>query len=270
VPVKISKKKKEVSGILASKISLLPCAMMAPMLNVDISQGGSPSFMPNNLTSSDSTGQLAYIRLNEVAVVDLQRGADVTRVNIFNGRTTIYQVAYVNIKVSSIKLTYLVICTRLGVQLWSDSGERMIYFCPVNSLNGLEEENMHFMQGIAAGGSNVYIGTSMGTLLVFGSDRIDEFNLNNKIPTSNSCITALAFVDNTVACGNDDGDIFLFHTSDYHSLGVCEGKGFSVLTMSMTSQLIISGYICIIPLSPTTTSLTHLFAQVQLRSYSYL
>ena len=214
---------------------------MASILNVDISQGGSPSFVPNNLTVSTASGQLAYIRLNEVVIIDLHRDADITKVNIFNGRTTIYHVAYVNIKVSSVKLSYLVICTRLGVQLWSENGERMIYFCPVNSLNGLEEENMHYMQGISASGSNVYIGTSMGTLLVFGSERIDEFNLNNKIPTSQSCITTVASLDNIVACGNDDGVIFILNSSDYQSLGVCDGKGFSILSMIMTPQLIIGG-----------------------------
>lgn len=215
--------------------------MMASMLNVDVSQGGSPSFTPNNLTASAVSGQLAYIRLNDVVIVDLHQGVDITKVNIFNGRTTIYHVAYVSITVSSVKLSHLVICTRLGVQLWSENGERMIYFCPVNSLNGLEEENMHYMQGISASGSNVYIGTSMGTLLVFGSNRIDEFNLNHKIPTSKSCITTVASVDSIVACGNDDGDIFVLNSRSFESLGTCDGRGFSILSMIMTPQFIIGG-----------------------------
>lgn len=177
--------------------------------NLSLSLPGSPSYQPNNLSSSDFLDMIAYIRYSEVVLTSFSGS---TKSIPISSRCHIYQASFITIKNSS----FIVIASSLGVQVWTIDGLEMKFFYALSALVDSEEDG-HFMRGIAHIDKGfICVGCSTGSVLVFGAPSPDGENieLQHNLDASRSPISALASSDSLLVSGNEIGEVVCFAVAD--------------------------------------------------------
>jgi len=120
----------------------------------------------------------------------------------------------------------------------------MISFFAINSLEDSSKEGFAYMRGIASSATRnvAVVGTSMGTVLVFG-DR--DLSLKHRIETTSESISAIAMSDKYLVCGNEVGELFVFDPdASYRRTGKIESEGvLSCCTcLCVRNDIIVAGY----------------------------
>jgi WD40 repeat protein len=209
----------------------------APKYSIHL--GGSPSFLPNNLSASPSE-LLAYSRLNDVFVV---RGiGESMRVPVMKSRVT--QVKFIPIQ----GVTVLAVLSDQGLQLWSADGDNMIYLYPISSLMSTEQTDSSFVNGIASDGHHFSVGASSGKILVFDcSSGLSggTFPISQRLESESSSIpiSAISCSPNLIAAGNDFGSIFAYRPLDgYSCSGRFKGTGSPCTALAQSDRLIMAGF----------------------------
>jgi WD40 repeat protein len=161
----------------------------------------SPSFLPNNLSSS-SSDVLAFSRLNEVYLL---RSGTLKTLDL--SKTKIYQVGFLNLKGDD--SDYLAIASNLGFHIWSEQGDNLIFFYPISALNEKNDEEP-FMRGLTSIDNSICVGTSTGNVVVFDYSKSssDVFSVAFNLESDGKPISVLSSSKDTIVAGNDCGALF--------------------------------------------------------------
>jgi len=160
----------------------------------------SPSFLMNNLSASPADF-MCYVRQDEVLIT--QPGGEK---KVPTSKCKIYQACYITLKGTCA----LAVLSNLGLQLWDQTGDHMVFYFPLNSLLGFESQDSIFMRGIACMREHFAIGCSTGNVLVFAIREGGNYPIVHNIDTSQGAISAVASTSTVLVAANDSGKIFGF------------------------------------------------------------
>jgi len=215
---------------------------------------GSPSFQPSNLSVSTKNDLICYVRFSDVVICEPHGET----IKLPNSRCHIYQAQFVPFH----DLEILVVTSNTGVQFWSMMGDKMLYFYAMTALLSTSEPHDledTFMRGISSNGSYIFVGTSLGNVLVFGiepsakaSGDVFEtgFTLLHNLQTVKNPIMCTGGSLSVLASANETGCIFTFDVSGaFELLFKHEGYGFPVTCMAGLDDVIrtharFAGYCC--------------------------
>ena len=212
--------------------------------------GSAPLYLPSNLSSS-SNSRLCYVNKSTDVVV-VYRG-DITHTLKINF-SVILQAKYIPSPRDS---SILVVSTCSGVQFYSENGEYLVFFYPSSQLlDSLSSSSSSGGYGVvpdycectcvASSRDAVYVGTSLGPVLVFNLISEEEISYNKYIDVGSSekChISAVACDDDEIFCGTENGAIHSVSASNCSNQGrIATGQGFSVLQLIAKNSMLIAGF----------------------------
>eukprot|EP01041_Mallomonas_annulata_P006345 gene6345-12830_t len=199
---------------------------------------GSPSHQPNNLSSSEQIDMIAYIRFSEVIMTSLSGSSKKIPIS---SRCHIYQASFVTIH----DVSFLVLASSLGVQVWTIDGLEMKFFFALSALVDSEEDG-HFMRGIAhINKGYVCVGCSTGNVLVLNAPSADGENIEmlHNLDASRSPITAIAASETLLVCANEAGEVIGFSVAEAFEV-MCKfpGAHFPCTSVCTREDTIIAAY----------------------------
>lgn len=168
---------------------------------------GSPSLLLNNLSVSASD-TFAFVRLNEVYISHMS--GESFKVPI--SKSTVYQTAFITLH----GICMLAILSNQGVQVWSSTGENMVFYFPLNSLLGYEGDEDKYLRGVTATGDYLCVGCSTGNILIFEYKDRGDFPLLHNLESEKAPITVVTSSadSSSLVCCNDVGSIFSYKIDD--------------------------------------------------------
>jgi hypothetical protein len=93
--------------------------------------------------------------------------------------------------------------------------------------------------------SDVAIGTSIGTIIILSHNNRDELVLQNKLGTNYIpyAITSLAMSGKYLACGNENGDIYILNACEgYVPVANFNGNGTSCTCIAARGDIVIATF----------------------------
>lgn len=207
--------------------------------------GSAPLYLPNNLSSS-SNSRLCFVKkATDLVVVHKGDVSHTLKVSF----SVILQAKYVPVARDS---WILVVATSVGVQFFSESGESLVFFYSSSQLldalgRGDKEGGDELCEctSIASSHRAVYVGTSLGCVIVFSMLSDEEISYDKYLGGSDDChISSVACDDHMIFCGTESGAIFSFAAaSDGSKQGrLSAGLGFPVLQLIVKDSMLIAGY----------------------------
>lgn len=198
---------------------------------------GSPSLLMNNLSCS-TIDTFSFVRLNEVYISLLS--GESFKVPI--SKSTVYQAAFIQLHGRCM----LAIMSNQGVQVWSEKGDNMIFYFPLNSLLGFESDENKFLRGVAAHGDYLCVGCSTGNVLVFGYREGGDFPLLHNLDSEKSAVTVLttSISSSSLVCCNDVGSIYSYKIDDafLRQKFSYQGSGFPCTAACQQGEWVFASY----------------------------
>jgi WD40 repeat protein len=140
---------------------------------------------------------------------------------------------------------FLVVASNLGVQVWSEQGDNLIFFYPKSSLKKSYDEDA-FMRGLASVGNSIAVGTSSGEVLVFSnssSSSSEAFSLAFNLESEGKPICALSSSRDSLAAGNDIGSLFGYDINQAFDLTFTfPGAGYPCTAMCQKGDVLFAGF----------------------------
>ena len=199
-----------------------------------------PSFQISNLCSSSSEDarSVCYVHDTDVICMELDCEMNVPRVLSQSkvdtcGKCQVHQAAYINIG----KMVCLGIASDSGFQLWSSTGDRMIWFISIeaiisaNMLSGMQTDlQFQYVRGIASipvfqsvnehndvQEAHVCVGSSLGGVCVYSSKGVLQQCLTLKAALGDAgagSITSLSGSDAYLVAADEFGNISAFSVAE--------------------------------------------------------
>lgn len=139
----------------------------------------------------------------------------------------------------------LVVTSSDGIQVWSVSGDEMLFQFELSSVFGTPDEVEDlFARGIAVLSDLLCVGSSSGQLLVFdGKDGAFDLSLIRRVDTGKSPICAISSFKDILASGNDCGDIYGFSLEQsFANVFTFFGAGSPCTTICQSDEWLFAGF----------------------------
>ena len=134
------------------------------------------------------------------------------------------------------------------MQVWSGSGNKIIFHFPLSSLPYFAESvEEKFMRGIASTPNFLCVGTSIGTVHAFqvehlGGDAL-ELMLAFSLEPDHHPVTSISSYENIIAAANDSGAIFGYSASEaFLQIFSFSGYGFPCTSLVQRENVLFAAY----------------------------
>eukprot|EP01039_Chlorochromonas_danica_P009290 gene9291-10255_t len=199
---------------------------------------GSPSFLPNNLSSA-LNGALTYVKTNDVYLV--KANGESTRLPV--ARSKVYQSKFVQVQGHSL----IAITSDLGVQLWTADGDNMLFYQALATVLGSSgEEDGRFMRGITGQDTFLCVGCSTGGIAVFDCSKDlhkGQFPLLHVLEGKGHAIYALSSSPSFLSASDENGNLMLYRIdSAFELVFSISGKGVPCTALLNTDHVVVAGF----------------------------
>jgi WD40 repeat protein len=120
----------------------------------------------------------------------------------------------------------------------------MIFFYAISSLATGGDEESHFMRGITTTSGMICVGTSVGSVVIFGhTGNADEIALKHTAAAGSVPVSALATAGAQLVCGDDNGDLSFFDSdAAFVELHRFPGSAVPITALVASDDIAVAGY----------------------------